>query len=109
MCSSDLKAFQDFVCTFVNAAPNKKLLGYDIVHQWMDVAPPAALSIVMCGAVMVFGAWLPAMSVWLKLGLQIVCGAAVYIVLAAAFRLESFCFLAGMVKERLKTSNTEEN
>ena len=104
-----IKAFQDFVCTFVNAAPNKKLLGYDIVHQWMDVAPPAALSIVMCGAVMVFGAWLPAMSVWLKLGLQIVCGAAVYIVLAAAFRLESFCFLAGMVKERLKTSNTEEN
>ena len=104
-----IKAFQDFVCTFVNAAPNKKLLGYDIVHQWMDVAPPAALSIVMCGAVMVFGAWLPAMSVWLKLGLQIVCGAAVYIVLAAAFGLESFCFLAGMVKERLKTSNTEEN
>ena len=95
-------AFQDFVCTFVNAAPNKKLLGYDIVHQWMDVAPPAALSIVMCGAVMVFGAWLPAMSVWLKLGLQIVCGAAVYIVLAAAFRLESFNCLASMVKDRLK-------
>ena len=23
-----LKAFQDFLCTFVNAAPNKKLLGY---------------------------------------------------------------------------------
>ena len=97
-----IKAFQDFVCTFVNAAPNKKLLGYDIAHQWMDVAPPAALSVVMCGAVMAFGAWLPAVSVWLKLGLQIVCGAFVYIMLAAAFRLESFCFLAGIVKERLK-------
>ena len=97
-----IKAFQDFVCTFVNAAPNKKLLGYDIAHQWMDVAPPVALSVVMCGAVMVFGTWLPSMSVWLKLVLQIVCGAFVYIVLAAAFRLESFCFLAGMVKERLK-------
>ena len=60
-------------------------------------------------AVMVFGAWLPAMSVWLKLGLQIVCGAAVYIVLAAAFRLEKLLFSGGMVKERLKTSNTEEN
>lgn len=44
---------------------------------------------------MVFGTWLPSMSVWLKLVLQIVCGAFVYIVLAAAFRLESFCFLAG--------------
>ena len=50
-----IKAFQDFVCTFVNAEPNKKLLGYDIAHQWMDVAPPAALSVVMCGAVMVCG------------------------------------------------------
>ena len=99
---SGIKAFQDFVCTFVNAAPNKKLLGYDIAHQWMDVAPPAVLSVVMCAAVIVFGAWLPDMSVWLKLGLQIICGAVVYIVLAAAFRLESFCFLMGMVKEKLR-------
>ena len=97
-----IKAFQDFVCTFVNAAPNKKLLGYDIAHQWMDVAPPAVLSVVMCAAVMAFGAWLPDMSVWLKLGVQIICGAVVYIVLAAAFRLESFCFLMGMVKEKLR-------
>ena len=63
-----IKAFQDFVCT-LSMRPNKKLLGYDIAHQWMDVAPPAALSVVMCGAVMAFGAWLPAVSVWLKLGL----------------------------------------
>ena len=74
----------------------------DEAIEWMDVAPPAALSVVMCGAVMAFGAWLPAVSVWLKLGLQIICGAVVYIVLAAALRLESFCFLMGMVKEKLR-------
>ncbi len=71
------------MCAPCQCAPNKKLLDYDIAHQWMDVAPPAALSVVMCGAVMAFGAWLPAVSVWLKLGLQIVCGAFVYIMLAA--------------------------
>ena len=61
-----------------------------------------ALSIVMCGAVMVFGAWLPAMSVWLKLGLQIVCGAAVYIVLAAALPVWLY---AKWKEERKKRNN----
>lgn len=32
-----IKAFQDFLCTFVNAAPNQKLLGYSIAQQWRDV------------------------------------------------------------------------
>ncbi|MDO4266849.1 MAG: lipopolysaccharide biosynthesis protein [Eubacteriales bacterium] len=95
-----IKAFQDFLCTFVNAAPNRRLLGYRILHQWMDVMPPAFLSAVMCGVVMAFGAWLPSMSVWLKLALQILCGAAVYVGLAWACRLESFCYLKNLAAER---------
>ena len=97
-----LKAFQDFVCTFINAAPNRKLLDYSIFHQWMDVMPPAALSAVMCAVVMAAGSRMPEMSVWLKLAVQIVCGAAVYAGLAWAFKLESFCYLWGMVKNRLR-------
>lgn len=96
-----LKAFQDFVCTFINAAPNRKLLDYSIFHQWMDVMPAAALSAVMCAAVMAMGAHLPDMSVWLKLAVQIFCGAAVYAGLAWVFKLESFCYLSDMVKNRL--------
>ncbi|MEW4415210.1 lipopolysaccharide biosynthesis protein [Clostridium sp. AN503] len=97
-----LKAFQDFVCTFINAAPNRKLLDYSIFHQWMDVMPSAALSAVMCAVVMAAGSRMPEMSVWLKLAVQIVCGAAVYAGLAWAFKLESFCYLWGMVKNRLR-------
>lgn len=97
-----LKAFQDFICTFVNAAPNRKLLGYSIFHQWMDVMPSAALSAVMCVAVMVLGVWLPDMSVWLKLAVQIVCGAVIYGALAWVFRMESFCYLSGMAKGWLR-------
>ncbi len=62
--------------------------------------PSAALSVVMCGAVMAVGAWLPAISVWGKLAVQILCGAAVYVALAALFKMESFCFLLDMVKSR---------
>ena len=93
-----IKAFQDFLCTFVNAAPNQKLLGYSIAQQWRDVAPPAFLSAVMCAAVMAAGRLLPEMSVWLKLAVQIVCGCGVYAGLAWIFRLESFCYLVGMVR-----------
>ena len=97
-----LKAFQDFVCTFINAAPNKKLLGYSIFHQWMDVMPSAVLSAVMCIVVMAVGARMPDISVWLKLAVQILCGAAVYVALAWVFRMESFVYLSGMAKERLR-------
>lgn len=97
-----LKAFQDFLCTFVNAAPNRKLLKYGIFHQWIDVMPPAALSAVMCAAVMAAGGFMGEISVWLKLILQIFWGAAVYVLLAWAFRLESFRYLRDMVMPGLK-------
>lgn len=102
-----IKAFQDFLCTFVNAAPNKKLLDYSIAHQWMDVMPSAGLSAVMCIAVMAAGAWLTDISVWLKLAVQIVCGVLVYTGLAAAFKMESFCFLVNLVKERKRRNSKD--
>ncbi|MDD3251307.1 MAG: lipopolysaccharide biosynthesis protein [Lachnospiraceae bacterium] len=102
-----LKAFQDFLCTFINAAPNKKLLGYSIFHQWMDVMPSAVLSTVMCILVMLFGAWLPEMSVWLKLMAQILCGAVVYIFLAWAVHMESFCYLRDLAKSWMARRRSE--
>ena len=99
-----IKAFQDFLCTFVNAAPNKKLLDYSILHQWMDVAPAAGISAVMCASVMALGAWLPVDSVWARLGLQIAAGGAVYVALAALFRLESYRFLKDMAAGALGRS-----
>lgn len=96
-----IKAFQDFLCTFINAAPNKRLLGYNIFHQWMDVMPSAAVSAVMCAAVMAAGAAMGGISVWLRLAAQIAVGIVVYGGLAWVFRMESFRYLLGMVKGRL--------
>ncbi len=41
----------DFFSTFVNAWPNKKLLGYSIFSQWMDIMPSLILSLVMSAVV----------------------------------------------------------
>lgn len=95
-----LKAFQDFLCTFINAAPNKKLLGYSILHQWMDVMPSALLSAVMCAVVWYAGVLLPGMNPWVKLLVQIVSGVGTYGLLAWGFRMESFRYLLDMVKRR---------
>lgn len=95
-----LKAFQDFLCTFINAAPNKKLLGYSILHQWMDVMPSALLSAVMCAVVWYVGVLLPGMNPWVKLLVQIVSGVGTYGLLAWGFRMESFHYLLDMIKRR---------
>lgn len=95
-----LKAFQDFLCTFINAAPNKKLLGYSIFHQWMDVMPAALLSMVMCGVVWYVGILLPGIHAGLRLVVQIGSGVIVYGLLAWAFRMESFKYLCDMIRKR---------
>lgn len=93
-----IKAFQDFLCTFVNAAPNQKLLGYRILDQWKDVMPPALIAAMMCVVVMAAGTWLAALPILLRLLVQIVIGIVVYVALAAVFRLKSFQDLYAAVR-----------
>lgn len=102
-----IKAFQDFLCTFVNAAPNRKLLGYSIWNQWMDVMPPAVLAAVMCGVVMAAGKGLVFLPVILRLAAQIGIGVVVYAALAWMFKLESFGYLRDMVKSRMPRQEAE--
>ena len=97
-----LKAIQDFLCTFINGAPNRKLLRYSIWHQWMDVMPSALLSSMMCAGVMAVGFLLRQFSPWFRLLVQIGCGVGIYGILAWMLRMESFFFLTGMLRERMK-------
>jgi len=94
-----IKAVIDFLCTFINAWPNKKLLGYSISSQWMDIMPSMALSVGMCAAVYALQFVLPG-GPWMKLILQIGAGALIYGGAAALFRVESFTYLLGMVKRK---------
>ena len=98
-----IKAVQDFLCTFVNAAPNRKLLGYRIRQQWMDVMPSAGLSFVMCILVMTVGRLFGEMVPLVRLTVQIGCGAVVYTGLAWLFKMDSFWYLARLIIRKEQT------
>ena len=96
-----IKAVLDFFSTFVNAWPNKKLLGYSIFSQWMDIMPSLILSLVMSAVVYGLQFVLPG-GPMVKLLLQIVAGMAVYALLAGLFRIESFTYLVQTIKGQMK-------
>ena len=101
-----MKALFDYVCTFINAWPNRKLCGYGPIEQWKDMLPEflTAGTMAVCAwaagramslaglSAATFGTALLVMIV------QIIAGMAVYAGLSAAFKLESFRFLVETVK-----------
>ena len=94
-----IKAGIDFLCTFINAWPNKKLLGYSIGSQWRDIMPSMVLSLVMCAAVYGLQFVIPT-GPWLCLILQVAAGGVLYAGLAWVCKLESMRYLVNMVKNR---------
>ena len=94
-----LKAVADFICTFINAWPNKKLLNYSIGEQWIDILPSIVVSCLM--GIIVYGIQFVVHGAWLCLIVQMAAGVAVYAGLAWMFRLESFEYLKRIVIERI--------
>ena len=94
-----LKAAADFLCTFINAWPNKRLLNYSILEQWKDIIPSVAVSILMAAAVMAAGRYVPVG--WLGLGMQILFGAVVYMLASWVLGLEVFRYIRGLAMDRL--------
>lgn len=94
-----IKAALDFFCTFINAWPNKRLLGYGILRQWADIIPSAGISLAMCMAVYALGSALSA-GPWIKLAVQILAGIGIYCLLAVLFARENLRFLLGVARER---------
>ena len=95
-----LRAVTDFICTFINAHPNKKLLNYSFYEQWKDVMPSLIISAVM--GLFVYGVQYLIEGTLLTLVVQILVGVVVYAGLSWLFRLEAFLYLcktAGIGKE----------
>jgi len=93
------------IATFVNASPNKKLLGYRYLEQVKDLLPSLGMT-----AVMGLGVWaagqLPLGNVPMLL-VQAVVGVAIYAVLSLVLKPEAYVSLVDMVKV-LKKSKPEE-
>lgn len=84
----------------VNTYPNKKLLGYSVIDQLKDILPSLGLAAAM--AVIVY--YLPLSSlhlVW-QLIIKVIAGAAIYVGGSVLFRIDSFQFVLGIVKNFLK-------
>lgn len=102
------------VSTFLNAHPNKRLLGYRYREQLRDMAPAAGLGIFMFAAV--FATYLlplPAGRLWTALLLcgQVLLGAGLYVGLSALLRLDSFSYLKNILAGYLhrRKAPEEEN
>lgn len=89
-------AFTTIISCFINASPNKKLIGYSYLEQMKDILPSFAAAVVMLVAVLAvellgFGALL-------TLVIQVLVGIVVYVAISAAAHLEPFWMVLDVLK-----------
>jgi hypothetical protein len=91
-------AFTTVTSCFINAYPNKKLIGYSYFEQMRDILPSFTAAVVMLGTVLAVG--LLGMGTVATLAVQILVGVVVYVAFSAVFRLEPFRLLLQMLKKK---------
>ena len=79
------------VSTFVNAWPNKRVIGYSYSEQIRDVAPAFLLS--ATAAIVVMSVASIGLDAWLAIFAQVIVFAIVYLGLSSVLRLEPFIYL----------------
>ena len=93
--------FSGLIGTFINAYPNKELLNYSYKEQGLDIMPSLLISLIMGGIVYLFN--FSNILAWQILILQIVSGGIIYILLAKIFKIESFTYLVGTMKQLINS------
>lgn len=88
------------ISTFVNASPNKKLMGYSYFEQVKDICPSFILAAVM--ALGMYGFSLIEMNLHVSFVLQIILGIIVYLGLAKILHLECFEYIIKTIFELRK-------
>ena len=94
------------ISTFVNAYPNKRVIDYSYGEQLLDIAPAFLLSAAAGGFAFLFGTLIE--SQLLCIVVEIVVMAAIYLGLAAAFKLDAFIYLVKSVKGLFKSRRGED-
>lgn len=82
---------------FVNATPNRKLLGYKYREQIMDMFPSMLLSFIMAVAVLMVG--YIRINLFLTLLIQIIVGVLVYFCGAVLFKIDSLNYILRIIKK----------
>ena len=84
------------IASFINAYPNKKLVNYSYIEQVVDMLPSFFMAVAMGALVMMIG--LIRMPAVVTLLLQIIIGAAFYIIMSYLLKIDSFFYLFEKVK-----------
>ena len=89
-----------FICMFINAWPNRKLLGYGCMAQIRDILPEILCALIAGGFILLMGLLnLPDI---LMMILSVIFGLAVYFVFSKILKLDSFDFLLNIAKGYLR-------
>ena len=94
------------ISCFVNAYPNRKLVGYSYRQQMADILPTLLLSAAM--GVAVWSVLLLGLSNLVTLLIQIPLGILIYLFGSWLFKMESFTYLLTMIKGYLKRKNSKK-
>lgn len=90
-------AVRGILSTFINAFPNRKLLNYEIREQLKDILP-SMLSSAFMGSIIYLFNYL-ALSPLYILAMQVTFGMFLYTLVAYIFKIESFLYLMGTIRE----------
>ena len=85
---------------FVNAIPNKRLIGYSLGEQMIDILPNVFMGLIM--GVIVFVIQLVPMNNYLLLLIQVISGISIYLLFSIVFKNKEFLYLLNVVKSAFK-------
>ncbi len=96
------------ICVFINAIPNRKLIGYTIKEMLSDIMPQFILAAVMCAAV--YSVTLTGLKHWQMLLIQVPLGIGIYFGGAKLLRFKSMKslgeFMGGLIKRKKARKDT---
>lgn len=84
------------ISCFVNAFPNKKLLGYSYKEQLKDMLPSMLLSLTMGIIVVMFN--LLRYNMWITIIIQIIVGVSFYLAFSKIFKFECFEYILNTIR-----------
>lgn len=89
---------------FVNAFPNKKLIGYSYKEQILDLFPILFMALGMCVMVLLVGKWVEMADIpqIITMIVEIIIGVTVYLMLSAVVKPHPFVILIEQLKRTLK-------
>lgn len=93
-----LKALDEFLCTFLNAWPLRRLIGYGAGEQYLDMLPSAASALLMGAAVLKLSQVTE--SAGFALLIQIAAGVLIYVLLSLILNRESVRYLWKILRGR---------